>query len=55
MTKEETKDLLNEAEKILAEEANLIQLQSGIRISVENAFLLDGRARKHHPNSSGAN
>jgi hypothetical protein len=34
MTKEETKDLLNEAEKIFAEEANLIQLESGIRIPV---------------------
>jgi len=34
MTKEEIKELLNEVEKIFAEEANLIQLQTGIAIFV---------------------
>ena len=34
MTREKTKELLNEAEKVFAEEANLVQLESGIRISV---------------------
>jgi len=34
MTREEIRELLTEVEKAFAEEANLIQLESGIRISV---------------------
>jgi hypothetical protein len=34
MTRQEIGELFNEEEKIFAEEANLIQLESGIRISV---------------------